>query len=138
MPFTAISIVARDSPSCSQVHQTSVTGFLRLLLGLSILDDPHNETILLDTIGSSKATLVGVLDALEELAKLHDEQNEVRGLLEGPAATEEDNMGDSQRTEVVEETQMEEDERVKALPAHSEEASKRIRELVERLRRRTR
>jgi hypothetical protein len=69
---------------------------------------------------------------------VHDEQNEVRGLLEGPAAMEEDDMGDSQRTEVVEETQVEEDERVDVLPAHSEEASRRIRELVERLRRRTR
>lgn len=115
-----------------------MTGFLRLLLGLAILDDPHNETVLLDTIGTSKATLVGILDALDELAKLHDEQNEVRGLLEGPEEMQEDEAGESQRTEVVEETQVEEDEQMEVLPAQSGEASKRMRELVERLRRRTR
>ncbi|BGP08555.1 hypothetical protein JCM10049v2_004402 [Rhodotorula toruloides] len=125
-----------DAPNT--VHQTSVTGFLRLLLGLAILDDPHNETLLLDTIGSSKATLNGILDALDELAKLHDEQNEVRGLLEGPEEMQEDEAGDSQRTEVVEDTQVEEDEQMEVLPAQSREASKRMRELVERLRRRTR
>ncbi|BGP02460.1 hypothetical protein RTBOTA2_003836 [Rhodotorula toruloides] len=125
-----------DAPNT--VHQTSVTGFLRLLLGLAILDDPHNETVLLDTIGTSKATLVGILDALDELAKLHDEQNEVRGLLEGPEEMQEDEAGESQRTEVVEETQVEEDEQMEVLPAQSGEASKRMRELVERLRRRTR
>ncbi|BGP32554.1 hypothetical protein JCM10296v2_004335 [Rhodotorula toruloides] len=125
-----------DAPNT--VHQTSVTGFLRLLLGLAILDDPHNETLLLDTIGTSNATLIGILDALDELAKLHDEQNEVRGLLDGPEEMQEDEAGESQRTEVVEETQVEEDEQMEVLPAQSGEASKRMRELVERLRRRTR
>ncbi|BGP25092.1 hypothetical protein JCM10295v2_004012 [Rhodotorula toruloides] len=125
-----------DAPNT--VHQTSVTGFLRLLLGLTIIDDPHNETIVLDSIGSSKATLVGILDALEELAKLYDEQSEVRGLLAGPTEMQMDDLGESQRTEIVEETQVEEDEQIEVLPAGSEEASKRMRELVERLRRRTR
>lgn len=51
---------------------------------------------------------------------------------------QEDEAGDSQRTEVVEDTQVEEDEQMEVLPAQSREASKRMRELVERLRRRTR
>lgn len=70
-----------------QVYRTSVGGFLRLLLGLSLLDNPRNETIILEqlsqstSIASNSSATSAIIDALDEFAKLHEEQNQARGML---------------------------------------------------------
>ncbi|GAA6060485.1 hypothetical protein JCM10212_007116 [Sporobolomyces blumeae] len=70
-----------DAPN--GVYRTSIHGFLRLLLGLAVVDDPLNEALVLDVLASAPSTApaAAILQALEEFAKLHDEQNRARGLL---------------------------------------------------------
>ncbi|GAA5959659.1 hypothetical protein JCM21900_002150 [Sporobolomyces salmonicolor] len=85
-----------DAPN--SVYQTSVAGFVRLVLGLTLVDNPHNERLVLDALATSSfsrdaevaSPMTAILDALDEFARLHDEQHEVQhGLrlqLEGPPA----------------------------------------------------
>lgn len=130
--------------SCAQVYHHSITGFLRLLLGLLVLDSPQNEELVLGALSHTPSALAPVLDALEELASLHDDQRRAQDELALAAPEEEDDdlVGASQRTE-VDETQLAEgdvlmDEVGMARSGTSEEDGlpKRMRELVQRLRRR--
>lgn len=142
-----------------QIYHHSITGFLRLVLGLSILDSPTNEELVLAVLASEPSTfsssLGPILDALEQLAQLHDEQRAAQSELlassagvigAGPAAddgTEEDAF-ESQRTE-VDETQRDEggggDDEMDGLvvsraAGEDDDAPRRMREVVQRLRRR--
>ncbi|GAA5894010.1 uncharacterized protein JCM6883_003694 [Sporobolomyces salmoneus] len=124
-----------DAPN--SVHRTSVAGFLRLLLGLSLVDNPRNESIILDSISSSTSSssssdpgsLSAIIDALEEFAKLHEEQAQVRTMLQIGNGQGED---DSQETEAVDEPA---DEEV-GQRGDDEDIVRRIRSTIERLKRR--
>ncbi|GAA5860014.1 hypothetical protein JCM5353_004884, partial [Sporobolomyces roseus] len=116
-----------DAPNT--VYQTSITGFLRLLLGLSLVDNPRNESLILDLLSTAPpASTTAIIDALEEFAKLHEDQKEVRGMLEyGGGEEEEEEM-----TQVGEE-EVEEVRRGKEVG----DVAKRIKLTVVRLKRRT-
>lgn len=119
-----------------QVYQTSTLGFLRLTLGLSILSNPRNESIVLSTFLPSLtsdtvnviAPLSAVLDALEDLAKIQEQQRQAQGLLLG--GLREDGGAAVTQSGVEEETQLDRVQEVE-----EEDRSKRIRETVARLRR---
>lgn len=115
--------------SLSQVYQTSITGFLRLLLGLSLVDNPRNESLILDSLSTAPPTsTTAIIDALEEFAKLHEDQKEVRGMLEyGGGEAEEQEMTQAGEEEV------EEVRRGKEVG----DVAKRIKLTVVRLKRRT-
>ncbi|GAA5880310.1 hypothetical protein JCM16303_003891 [Sporobolomyces ruberrimus] len=71
-----------DAPN--SVYRTSVAGFLRLLLGLSLVDNLRNESLILETISSPNSTntkVSAIIDALDEFAKLHEQQDQVRGMM---------------------------------------------------------
>ncbi|GAA6014989.1 hypothetical protein JCM11491_002384 [Sporobolomyces phaffii] len=90
-PQPALTILAQiyldpldDAPN--SVHKTSVAGFLRLLLGLALVDNPRNETLVIEALSqdassSSTARISAIVDALDEFAKLHEEQTQVRGMM---------------------------------------------------------
>ncbi|GJN90944.1 hypothetical protein Rhopal_003958-T1 [Rhodotorula paludigena] len=146
-----------DAPN--SIYHHSITGFLRLVLGLSILDSPTNEELVLAVLASEPSTfsssLGPILDALEQLAQLHDEQRAAQsellassaGLIgAGPAADDqaEEDAFESQRTE-VDETQRNEgdggDDEMDGLvlsraAGGDDDAPRRMREVVQRLRRR--
>ncbi|KPV75087.1 uncharacterized protein RHOBADRAFT_53982 [Rhodotorula graminis WP1] len=149
-PSSALEILARlaldplaDSPN--SVYHHSITGFLRLLLGLLVLDSPQNEEIVLAALSHSASAIAPILDALEELASLHDDQRRAQDELALPAPGDKDDddlAAESQRTE-VDETQLDENDvsMDEVGVARNEESEgeglpKRMRELVQRLRRR--
>lgn len=115
-----------------------------------MLDSPQNEELVLAALSSSPSAVAPVLDALEELASLHDDQRRARDEMALPAPPDDSPRdddaggGETQRTE-VDEAQLA-DEEVKmgdigtARGAEAEEGEeglpKRMRELVQRLRRR--
>ncbi|GAA6005974.1 uncharacterized protein JCM10292_005632 [Rhodotorula paludigena] len=147
-----------DAPN--SIYHHSITGFLRLVLGLSILDSPTNEELVLAVLASEptplSSSLGPILDALEQLAQLHDEQRAAQSELLASSAgligaapsgaddgAEEDAF-ESQRTE-VDETQRDEggggeDEMdglvVSRAAGEDDDAPRRMREVVQRLRRR--
>ncbi|GAA6053218.1 hypothetical protein JCM3770_000037, partial [Rhodotorula araucariae] len=126
------------------VYHHSITGFVRLIIGLLILDSPQNEELVVDALASAPAALAPVLDALDELARLHDEQRQARNALALPTSRERSRDGqgddergyagcDSQRTELA--GGQAEDTEMDAVGADTELPA-RMRELVQRLRRR--
>ncbi|GAA5857709.1 hypothetical protein JCM1840_000876 [Sporobolomyces johnsonii] len=141
-----------DAPN--SVYQTSVAGFVRLVLGLALVDNPRNERLVLDALADADADaemapLQAILEALDEFARLHDEQHEVQhGLLrqlEGGTAPREssqrtqaeeldDNDGDGDGMDVEELVA----QRPTAAGAATSDVAKRIRETVVRLRSRVR
>ncbi|GAA5939647.1 hypothetical protein JCM10213_009150 [Rhodosporidiobolus nylandii] len=137
-------IAARDAmeDAPNTVYQTSTLGFLRLTLGLSLLDNPRNESLVLSALLPSSPSpsahpgaLNAVLDALTDLAKIQEQQREARRLLlDGSLGVDEN--GD----EYVAETQLaaEPDELEigrQAVVDEGEDAVQKIRETVGRLRR---
>ncbi|GAA5962327.1 hypothetical protein JCM3765_002941 [Sporobolomyces pararoseus] len=127
-----------DAPNT--VHQTSVAGFLRLLLGLSLVDDPRNESLILDTLTANTSPddspISAIIDALDEFAKLQEEQTKVRGMLQLENSQVDKREVDSQVTQQVEDddTIMEEVGRKRINDEEGEEA---IRSTIQRLKRRT-
>ncbi|GAA5984382.1 hypothetical protein JCM5350_003341 [Sporobolomyces pararoseus] len=132
-----------DAPNT--VHQTSVAGFLRLLLGLSLVDDPRNESLILDTLilesSSTSSPISAIADALDEFAKLHEEQTKVRGMLQIENGQVDEDDEDSQMTQKDEEeplTTMEQVGRKSLDDREGEEATiQKIRSTIQRLKRRT-
>jgi hypothetical protein len=121
-----------------QVYQTSTTGFLRLLLGFAMLSSPLNEAAVLSvllppsspassTTADSATPLVAILDALEDLAKIQEQQRQARTMLltngGGAVVDGEDEVAETQ----VEEMQVDE------MDEEGDE-TRGIRELVRRLR----
>ena len=107
MPQLSGRCVADCDSRNMQVHQTSVAGFLRLLLGLSLVDDPRNESLILDTLilesSSTSSPISAIADALDEFAKLHEEQTKVRGMLQIQNGQVDEDDEDSQMTKNDEE-----------------------------------
>ncbi|GAA5843481.1 hypothetical protein JCM9279_000763 [Rhodotorula babjevae] len=148
---TALEILAHlaldplaDSPN--SVYRHSITGFLRLLLGLLVLDSPQNEELVLAALSNSPSALAPVLEALEELASLHDDQQRAMDEMALSAPLDEngdeDLVGESQRTEVDEEQLVDDDMLMGEVggtrcgAGEQDGLPKRMRELVQRLRRR--
>ncbi|BGP48698.1 hypothetical protein JCM10450v2_004574 [Rhodotorula kratochvilovae] len=144
---TALELLARlaldplaDAPN--SVYQHSITGFLRLLLGLLILDSPQNEDLVLGAFGDTPGALAPVLDALDGLAGLHDEQRRAREAMALPVppaeGADEEEGWDSQRTEVegAEGDTVMDEVGAQGAAEEGEDLPRRMRELVQRLRRR--
>ncbi|GAA5983772.1 hypothetical protein JCM10908_005919 [Rhodotorula pacifica] len=132
------------------VYQASVHGFLRLALGLSLLSSESAEIRITASLANHPHVLRSVLDALEGFAKLYEEREKARReLLRAlPANADADAEADieMEETQVVEETELEEEEggeetggQVRAgvaTTAEEEDRTNRMREVVQRLRRR--
>ncbi|GAA5862939.1 hypothetical protein JCM8547_003627 [Rhodosporidiobolus lusitaniae] len=129
-----------DAPN--SVYQTSATGFLRLVLGFSMLSSPQNEELVTSVLLSpsspsassddaGRTALSAVLDALEDLAKIQEQQQKL--LLGAPPEPGDD------EDEMLAETQVEmegEEVEIERTGDEGEEMAKVIRQLVGRLRRR--
>ncbi|GAA5999714.1 hypothetical protein JCM10207_005875 [Rhodosporidiobolus poonsookiae] len=147
----ALEILARfaqedmaDAPN--SVYQTSTTGFLRLALGLSMLSDPLNEELVLSTLSTapplpstSTSLLPALLDALSDLARLLEERQQAQRLLiAGPPPVKDDDDD-----LVLPETQLDDADETMELDRSGgadgegeDGRARRIREMVQRLRRR--
>jgi ribosomal protein L12E/L44/L45/RPP1/RPP2 len=148
-----------------QVYRASVHGFLRLALGLSLLSSEAAESTITAALEAHPVVLGHVLDALEGFASLYDEREQARrSMLALPSAGRvaqasganvahgqrdlDDDDDDNEEKEEEEPTQVDLDEtqlgegegdgkRVEAGDADSERIV-RMREVVQRLRRRVR
>ncbi|GAA5925256.1 uncharacterized protein JCM15063_004972 [Sporobolomyces koalae] len=86
-PQPVLTILARlyldpleDAPN--PVVRTSVEGFLKLLLGLSVVDNPRNESLVFDIVSNtSHPAMIAILNALNEFAKLHEDHTRAQGML---------------------------------------------------------
>lgn len=108
-------------------------GYSGILLGLVMLDSPPNQDIIIEALADHPEAKAKLVEAMEEFAVLHEEQEKVeRGVGGEPEEEEEGEAGDSQRTELDEgEGEVETLERDEGSGG---EIAGRIRRMLERVR----